>query len=148
VLLIKCVRLELPAVCTADRLYLLYICIVNKWKWRQSRSCLEHVRVGIWSAPFCCSFGAVSAAAPNKKAPDLFALFRSSDEVCYPFATASRTALGPTQLPIQRIPGALPLRVKRPGREFDNWSPTSAEVKEWVGLYTHFPIRLHVVVLS
>jgi hypothetical protein len=31
------------------------------------------------------------------------------------FITASRTALGPTQLPIQRVPGALSLGVKRLG---------------------------------
>jgi hypothetical protein len=33
------------------------------------------------------------------------------------FITASRTALGPTQPPIQWIPGALSLGVKRPGHE-------------------------------
>jgi hypothetical protein len=32
-----------------------------------------------------------------------------------PFTTASRTALGPTQPPIQWVPGALSLGVKRPG---------------------------------
>jgi hypothetical protein len=32
------------------------------------------------------------------------------------FTTASRTALGPTQPPIQWVPGALSLGVKRPGR--------------------------------
>jgi hypothetical protein len=36
------------------------------------------------------------------------------------FTTASRTALGPTQPPIQWVPGALSLRVKRPGREADH----------------------------
>jgi hypothetical protein len=34
----------------------------------------------------------------------------------FPFTTASRTALGPTQPPIQWVPGALSLGVKRPGR--------------------------------
>jgi len=38
------------------------------------------------------------------------------------FTTASRTVLGPTQPPIQWVPGAVSLGVKRPGRE--------AEVKE------------------
>jgi hypothetical protein len=42
---------------------------------------------------------------------------------------ASRTALGPTQ-PIQWIPGALSLGVKRPGREDNHSPPSSAEVKE------------------
>jgi hypothetical protein len=46
------------------------------------------------------------------------------------FTTASRTALGPTQPPIQRVPGALSLRVKRPGREADHSPPSNAEVKE------------------
>jgi hypothetical protein len=45
------------------------------------------------------------------------------------FTTASRTALGPTQPPIQRVPGALSLGVKRPGREADHSPPSSAEVK-------------------
>jgi hypothetical protein len=45
------------------------------------------------------------------------------------FTTASRTALGPTQPPIQWVPGALSTGVKRPGREADHSSPSSAEVK-------------------
>jgi hypothetical protein len=45
-------------------------------------------------------------------------------------STASRTALGPTHLPIQWVPGALSLGVKRPGREADHSPPSSAEVKE------------------
>jgi hypothetical protein len=46
------------------------------------------------------------------------------------FTTASRTALGPTRPPIQWVPGALSLGVKRPVREADNSPPSSAEVKE------------------
>jgi hypothetical protein len=46
------------------------------------------------------------------------------------FITASRTALGPTQPPIQWVPGALSLRVKRPGREADHSPPSSTEVEE------------------
>jgi hypothetical protein len=45
------------------------------------------------------------------------------------FTTASRTALGPTQPPIQWVPGALSLGVKRPVREADHSPPSSAEVK-------------------
>jgi hypothetical protein len=52
-------------------------------------------------------------------------------------STASRTALGPTQPPIQWVPGAISLGVKRPGREADHSPPSSAEVKEWVELYLH-----------
>jgi hypothetical protein len=44
--------------------------------------------------------------------------------------TASRTFLGPTQLPIQGVPRALPLGVKQPGREADYSPPSRAEVKE------------------
>jgi hypothetical protein len=61
---------------------------------------------------------------------------------------ASRTALEPTQPPIQRVPAALSLGVKRPGREVNHSPPYSAEVKECVELYLHSPIRLNGVVLS
>jgi hypothetical protein len=61
--------------------------------------------------------------------------------------TASRTALGLTQPPIQWVLGALSLGVKRPGRESDHLPPSSAEVNEWSYTSTP-PIRLHGVVLS
>jgi hypothetical protein len=63
------------------------------------------------------------------------------------FTTASRKALGSTQPPIQWITGALSLKVKRPGRETDHSPPSSVEVKEYVKLYLHSPIRLHRVML-
>jgi hypothetical protein len=53
--------------------------------------------------------------------------------------TASRTTLGPTQPPIQWVPGALSLGIKRPGCEADHSPPSSAEVKECVELYFHSP---------
>jgi len=46
------------------------------------------------------------------------------------FTTAFRMALGPTQPPVEQVPGALSLGVKRPGREADHSPPCSAEVKE------------------
>jgi hypothetical protein len=55
------------------------------------------------------------------------------------FTTVSRTALGPTQPPIQWVPGALSLGVKQPGREADHSPPSSAEVKECAELYLHSP---------
>jgi hypothetical protein len=55
------------------------------------------------------------------------------------FTTASRTALGPTQPPIQWVPRALSLGVKRPGSESDHSPPSSAEVKESGELYIHSP---------
>jgi len=39
-------------------------------------------------------------------------------------------AAGPTQPPIQWVPGHLSLGVKWPGRETDQSPPSSAEVKE------------------
>jgi hypothetical protein len=53
--------------------------------------------------------------------------------------TAFKPALGPTQPPIQLVPGALSLEVKRPGCEADHSPPSSAEVKECVELYFHTP---------
>jgi hypothetical protein len=50
--------------------------------------------------------------------------------------------------PYPMVPGVLSLGVKRPRREADHSPPSSAEVKECVELYLHFPIRLHGVVLS
>jgi hypothetical protein len=55
-----------------------------------------------------------------------------------PFSTSSRPTLGPTQPPIQWVPGALSPGVKRPGCEADHSAPTSAEVKKmWI--YTSTP---------
>jgi len=45
------------------------------------------------------------------------------------FTTASRMAPGPTQPPIQSVPGALSLRVKRPRSETDHSPPSYDEVK-------------------
>jgi hypothetical protein len=54
------------------------------------------------------------------------------------FTAVSRTALGPTQSPIQWVTGALFLGVKRPWREADHSPPSSAEVKiTWS--YTFIP---------
>jgi hypothetical protein len=57
---------------------------------------------------------------------------------------SSRPVLGPTQPPIQWVPGAVSLGVKRLEREADH-SPTSAEVKK---TYIRSAIRLHDVVLN
>jgi hypothetical protein len=64
------------------------------------------------------------------------------------FTTTSRPALGPTQSPIQWVPGVLSLRVKRPGREADQSPTSSAEVKNVWSYTSASPIRLHGVVLS
>jgi hypothetical protein len=45
------------------------------------------------------------------------------------FSTASTPALGPTQPPIQWVPGVLSPGIKRQEREADHSPPSSAEVK-------------------
>jgi hypothetical protein len=55
------------------------------------------------------------------------------------FTTASRTAMGPTQSPIQWVPGALSLGVKQLGREADYSPPSSAKIKDFVELYLNSP---------
>jgi hypothetical protein len=45
------------------------------------------------------------------------------------FITASRPALGPTHSSIRLVQGTPSLEVKRPGREADRSSASSAEVK-------------------
>jgi hypothetical protein len=53
-------------------------------------------------------------------------------------------ALGPTQPPIQWVPEALSLRVKRPGRKADHSPPSSAEVKEWVDEWSYIFTPQHI----
>jgi hypothetical protein len=53
-------------------------------------------------------------------------------------STSSRPVLGFTQPPIQWVPGAISTGVKRPGREAENSSQTSAEVK-YIRIYTSTP---------
>jgi hypothetical protein len=66
------------------------------------------------------------------------------------FTTVSRTALGPTQPPIQWVPAALSLGVKRPqcGVKLTTHSHLMLRSKnEWSYISTP-PIRLHGEVLS
>jgi hypothetical protein len=47
----------------------------------------------------------------------------------FPLASVSRLALGPTQPPVQWVPGVLSPGVEaRPGRDADHSPPSSAEV--------------------
>jgi len=59
------------------------------------------------------------------------------------FPHPSRPAVGPTQPPIQWVPG-----IKRPGRDFDHPPPSSAEGKEKVELYLYSPSELSWPVLG
>jgi hypothetical protein len=61
------------------------------------------------------------------------------EPVIFLFETVSRPALVPSQPPLQWVPGALSLGVKRPGRETDHLPPSSAEVKECGELYLQSP---------
>jgi hypothetical protein len=61
---------------------------------------------------------------------------------------ASRPALGPSQPPIQWVPGIFSLVIKRPGGEADRSPPSSAEVKNPLSYTPTPPLRLHGVVLS
>jgi hypothetical protein len=56
-----------------------------------------------------------------------------------PATTMFRMALGPTQPPIQWVPGAFSLGVKQPGCEVDHSPLSSAKAKECIELYTHSP---------
>jgi hypothetical protein len=54
------------------------------------------------------------------------------------FSASSRPALGPTQPPIQWVPGVLSVGMKRTGREFDHSPTANAEVKK-MWMYTSTP---------
>jgi hypothetical protein len=87
----------------------------------------------------------------NWEIPSFYLLFSWQGLGIFLFTTVSRMALGPTQPPIQRVPGVLSLGVKWPGAEAEHSPPSIAEVKrsknEWN--YTSTPlICLHGMVLS
>jgi hypothetical protein len=59
----------------------------------------------------------------------------------------SRVALGPTQPPIQWVPGALSIGVEWPGHEAVHSPQSSAKVKNAWSFTSTFTIHLHGVVL-
>jgi hypothetical protein len=68
------------------------------------------------------------------------------DGLCsVPVSIVSRTAMGPTQPPIQSVPRALSPEIKRLDHEADSSPPSSAKMVE---LYLHSPIRFHGLVLN
>jgi hypothetical protein len=64
------------------------------------------------------------------------------------FAAASGPALGPAQPPIQFVPGALSLGIKRPEREANHSPPPRTEVKNARYYTSTPPVRLNGVVFS
>jgi hypothetical protein len=94
---------------------------------------MKHVKLQVWCFYLECY-------------PDIF--YSRQGLGIFLFTTASRMALRPTQPPIQWVPEALSQEIKRAGHEADHSPPSSSEVKEWVELYLHSPIRFHGVVLS
>jgi hypothetical protein len=66
----------------------------------------------------------------------------------YLFTTVSRTALGPTQPPIQWVPGAFSLGVKWLLCEADHSPSSSAKVKNAWHYTSTPPVHIHGVVLS
>jgi hypothetical protein len=64
------------------------------------------------------------------------------------FATASRPALTPVQLPIKWVARVLPQGVRRPELEADHIPSIFAEVKNVLSYTSASAIRLHGVVLS
>jgi hypothetical protein len=64
------------------------------------------------------------------------------------FTTASRTSLGPTQPPIQWVPGVLSLGVKRPGVKLTTHLHLVPRSKNEWSYNSTPPIRLHGVVFS
>jgi hypothetical protein len=61
--------------------------------------------------------------------------FRQGREILL-YSSASRPALGPTQPPIQRVPGVLSPVVKRPGYEANHSPPSSAELKNGGAIFS------------
>jgi hypothetical protein len=98
---------------------------------RGTLNCGPHASLGVWGW-FVQSVSEFTLLAEKRFA---YIALSAVDGLC----TNNVLICGATQPPIQWVPGALSLGVKRPGREADHSPPSSAEVKEWVELYLHFP---------
>jgi hypothetical protein len=64
---------------------------------------------------------------------------RSRFETIFPLTSVSRLVLGPTQPPVQWVPGVFPKAKARPGRDADHLPPSSAEVENEQELYLLSP---------
>jgi hypothetical protein len=87
-----------------------YVYIIVLWRW-QSRGCSVN------------KMTLLQAERP------WFDFRQGQGNVFCLFTTMFRSALGPTQPPIQWVPGALSLGVTRPRLEADHSPPSTAEVK-------------------
>jgi hypothetical protein len=102
--------------------------------------CISH-----FTHAFCLSHPSHIPLFDQPNATWQYKLWKSqlSNFLCLP-VTFSRKALEPTQPPIQWLPGALSLGVKRLGSEADHWPPSSAKVKKaWS--YTSTPQYVFMV---
>jgi len=72
---------------------------------------------------------------------------RYNDQMFFTSPTASRPVLGPTQPPIQWVPGTHTLGVKQQGHEDDHSHPSRAKVKSAWGYTSTLPICFCGVVL-
>jgi hypothetical protein len=75
------------------------------------------------------TFSWKTPAGPSDISATLYGILFQCPKYCRPGrnkTTMSKTALGPTQPPIQWVPGALSLGVNRPGREAHHSHPPSA----------------------
>jgi hypothetical protein len=59
----------------------------------------------------------------------------TSKVINFLFSAWYRSVLGPTQPPIQWVPGALSPNIKRPGREADHSPPSSVDVKNGEAIF-------------
>jgi hypothetical protein len=117
-----------------------YPCVFMYFMWVQQHSLIEicnedtrflYGRNCIWT--FQSSEGLTNSYADRSRDSsfDIVTGYRLDGLVCIPrsgrlFSSPQRPdpVLGPTQPPIQWVPGSLSSGVKRPGREADHWPPS------------------------
>jgi hypothetical protein len=73
--------------------------------------------------------------------------FESQTDNIFLFFMVFKPVLGPTQLPVQWVPGAISQWIKWLGLETEHSPPSSSEVKNG-GAISSLPICLHGIVLN
>jgi hypothetical protein len=119
--------------CNFNRCFILLWKLVSKHKNRSQTECVDN----IWACGVALGYGLDGRGLVVSRQGLQIALF----------TTASRPPLGPTQPPVQWIPGALSWGVKRPGREADHLPLSTAEVKNAWSYTSAPPICFHGVML-